>query len=84
MCSADISMVPYQWSDVVQGTRPMVNNMHTCRNYTKILEWAKERALGTREWHPSRRVVEGKNGELRIEKGRNHALHEGEGECNAI
>jgi hypothetical protein len=28
--------------------------------------------------------VEGKNGELRIEKGRNHALHEGEGECNAI
>ncbi|PMD49118.1 uncharacterized protein K444DRAFT_511631, partial [Hyaloscypha bicolor E] len=45
MCSADISMVPYQWSDVVQGTRPMVNNMHTCRNYTKILEWAKERAL---------------------------------------
>lgn len=82
MCSADVSVVHYSWSDIVEGTRPRVDNLHTCRNYDKLLSWAIERALGTHEWHPSRQVVE-IDGGFRIEKGRNHALN-GEGECNGV
>ncbi|KAJ6437215.1 slyX domain-containing protein [Purpureocillium lavendulum] len=43
MCQADVSVVYYAWSNITQGMRPRVDNMHTCRNYTKILEWATGR-----------------------------------------
>lgn len=83
VCSADTSVVYYAWSDVVQGLRPRVDNMHTCRNYTKILEWASRTGVEASLWRPSHHVVQAENGELKIERGRNHAL-EGEGECNAV
>ncbi|GAW23803.1 hypothetical protein ANO14919_133800 [Xylariales sp. No.14919] len=83
LCNSDVSVVYYKWSDVVEGIRPMVNNQHTCRNYDKVLEWAKERNVGEGDWHPSRRVIEEDNGTFSISQGRNHALG-GEGECNAI
>lgn len=67
----------------MQGMRPRVDNKHTCRNYKKILEWASSRAIGEKDWHPSRRVLEGPDGKFTIEHGRNHALN-GQGECNAI
>ncbi|RWA09506.1 hypothetical protein EKO27_g5598 [Xylaria grammica] len=83
LCNSDVSVVYYKWSDVVEGIRPMVNNQHTCRNYDKVLEWAKERNVGEGDWHPSRRVIEEDNGTFSIFQGRNHALGD-EGECNAI
>ena len=83
VCQADTSVVHYAWSDVVEGVRPRVDNKHMCRNYTKILEWAKSRGVEANNWHPSRRVVEGDDGTQRIQQGRNRAL-DGEGECNGI
>lgn len=83
VCNADVSVVHYAWSDIVQGNRPRVDNQHTCLNYTKILEWASSRSIEAKDWHPSRHVVKDENGGFRIERGRNHALG-GEGECNAV
>ncbi len=83
ICHADTSVVYYSWSDIVEGVRPRVDNKHTCRNYNKILEWAKSRRVEAKDWHPSRRVVEEQDGTLRIQQGRNHAVA-GEGECNGI
>ncbi|KAK4455394.1 hypothetical protein QBC34DRAFT_389824 [Podospora aff. communis PSN243] len=83
VCQADVSVVFYSWSDVVEGLRPRVDNMHTCRDYSKILKWAADRGIRATDWHPSRRVVKGENGKLEIQQGRNHALGGG-GECNAI
>ena len=83
ICSADVSVVYFQWSDVVQGLRPHVENKHTCRNYDKILDWAKSRTVDARDWRPSRHVVTRPDGEFIIAQGRNHALDDG-GECNAI
>ncbi|OAQ76796.1 hypothetical protein VFPFJ_10578 [Purpureocillium lilacinum] len=83
MCQADVSVVYYAWSNITQGMRPRVDNLHTCRNWTKILEWAAERGVEATNWHPSRRVVEGADGTFTIEQGRNHAL-DGQGECNGI
>jgi hypothetical protein len=83
VCQADTSVVYYAWSDIVEGMRPRVDNQHVCRNYTKILEWARARGVEARNWHPSRRVLVGKNGTFHIQQGRNHAL-DGQGECNGI
>ncbi|KDR69141.1 hypothetical protein GALMADRAFT_215420 [Galerina marginata CBS 339.88] len=45
MCSADISVIVWQWSDELQETFPRGNIAHTCRNYEKIQDWAKERVF---------------------------------------
>ncbi|KAF4625988.1 hypothetical protein G7Y89_g12180 [Cudoniella acicularis] len=85
MCAADVSVVYFEWSDVVQGMRPRVDNSHTCRDYSKILQWAKERHVPAEQWHPSHRAVRVENGSFVIETGRNQALPGSEdGECNAI
>lgn len=83
MCSADVSVVHYAWSDIVQGVRPRVDNQHTCRNYSKLLDWASERSIPETDWHPSRRVIIGEDGDFQIQQGRNHAV-DGQGECNGI
>ena len=83
MCFGDTSVVHYNWSETVHGMRPRVDNLHTCRKYDRLLEWAEETALGVAEWHPSRHVVE-VDGEFVIETGANHASGRGVGECNAI
>ncbi|KAI1184162.1 hypothetical protein F5B17DRAFT_413218 [Nemania serpens] len=84
ICSADVSVVYFDWSDVVEGLRPRVDNKHTCRNYSKILDWAKSRHVDAKDWHPSRRVLTGPDGKFTIQQGRNHALNGTGGECNAI
>ncbi|KAI0968524.1 hypothetical protein F4678DRAFT_482107 [Xylaria arbuscula] len=84
LCSADVSVVYFQWSDVVEGLRPRVDNQHTCRNYSKILDWAKNNNVNATDWHPSRRVVVGSEGQYTIEQGRNYALNGTGGECNAV
>ncbi|KAI0969597.1 hypothetical protein F4678DRAFT_473799 [Xylaria arbuscula] len=84
ICSADVSVVYFAWSDVVQGLRPHVENKHTCRNYDKILDWAKDKTIKATDWHPSKHVVRNPGGSFSIEKERNQALEDGGGECNAI
>ncbi|KAI8627966.1 hypothetical protein F5Y19DRAFT_160058 [Xylariaceae sp. FL1651] len=84
ICNADVSVVYFAWSDIVQGLCPHVENKHTCRNYDKILDWAKDRTINAKEWHPSKHVVRNPDGSFSIEKGRNRALEDGGGECNAI
>jgi hypothetical protein len=41
MCSSDISAVPWKWVDEVHESFPNSETEHTCRNFTKIHEWAK-------------------------------------------
>lgn len=85
MCQADVSVVNFEWSEIVQGLRPMVDNMHVCRNYERILSWASKNGVSAEMWHPSHRVVQDQNGSFVIEVGRNHAAEDGNpGECNAI
>ncbi|KDR66680.1 hypothetical protein GALMADRAFT_80581, partial [Galerina marginata CBS 339.88] len=43
MCSADISVIVWQWSEASQKNLPKGNIAHTCRNFDKIQEWAKDR-----------------------------------------
>ncbi|KAH0528012.1 hypothetical protein TsFJ059_002926 [Trichoderma semiorbis] len=83
ICQADVSVVYFEWSEIVQGLRPRVDNQHTCRNFDKILDWAAEHTVSAHNWHPSKHVVEGHDGKLEIQKGGNHALP-GQGECNAV
>lgn len=83
ICQADVSVVYFEWSEIVQGLRPRVDNQHTCRDFDKILDWAAEHTVSAHNWHPSKHVVEGHDGKLEIQKGRNHALP-GQGECNAV
>lgn len=85
MCAADVSVVYFEWSEVVQGMRPRVDNSHTCRDYDKILDWAKERHVAAEQWHPSHRAVQQENGSFVIESGRNKVLPGSkDGECNAV
>ena len=83
MCFGDTSVVHYSWSETVHGMRPRVDNLHTCRKYDLLLQWAEDRALGVDEWHPSKHVVE-VHGRPVIETGANHASDPDMGECNAI
>ncbi|KAF8885578.1 hypothetical protein CPB84DRAFT_1685384 [Gymnopilus junonius] len=45
MCSADISVMVWQWSDALQETVEHGNVTHICRRFDKIQEWAKERQI---------------------------------------
>lgn len=39
-CSADISPVLYHWDGYVGEVKGDARTVHTCRNFTKIQEWA--------------------------------------------
>ncbi|KDR69140.1 hypothetical protein GALMADRAFT_77870, partial [Galerina marginata CBS 339.88] len=45
MCSADISVLVWQWSEKFQSTVEHGNVTHTCRKFEKIQDWAKDRRL---------------------------------------
>jgi hypothetical protein len=42
MCSADISVIVWQWDKIRQRALARANIVHTCRNFDKILEWSKK------------------------------------------
>lgn len=46
MCHSDITPIVWTWSDPHDGRAPFngghVNTIHTCRNFDKIWQWAKE------------------------------------------
>ncbi|KAJ7906204.1 hypothetical protein B0H13DRAFT_1619603 [Mycena leptocephala] len=46
MCYADISPVVWQWSAQYKEAEQRDDIMHTCRDFDKIQEWAKERSMG--------------------------------------
>ncbi|KAF7345933.1 hypothetical protein MVEN_01615600 [Mycena venus] len=45
MCNADTSVVVWQWDESRNTTRVKGNIAHTCRNFEKLQDWAKERIL---------------------------------------
>jgi|SRR5580692_3392837 hypothetical protein len=42
MCFADTSVVVWQWSNKDERVHPQAGIVHTCRNYEKIVNWAKK------------------------------------------
>lgn len=46
MCYADISPVVWQWSAQYKEAEQRDDIMHTCRDFDKIQEWAKEHSMG--------------------------------------
>jgi hypothetical protein len=45
MCTADISTVVWQWEDSSQTTKGYLNVPHTCRNFDRLQDWAKENEM---------------------------------------
>ncbi|KAK7691291.1 hypothetical protein QCA50_004685 [Cerrena zonata] len=41
MCSADISSIVWQWSDAQSTAVPRMDTVHSCKNFDKVVEWAK-------------------------------------------
>jgi len=69
MCHADVSPIsfhvvqpPLDRDDIGRGIFPRLSTRHTCRNYAKIQNWARDRYVG--KWSPllsveeARRVAE--------------------------
>ncbi|KAJ3494300.1 hypothetical protein NLG97_g4167 [Lecanicillium saksenae] len=52
-CNVDISAIPYRWNDETKIAEPNSQNMHMCRNFTKIRDWAFDRyiAITTKRVH---------------------------------
>lgn len=56
MCHADVSpisfhvVVPPEGVDVATGIFPRLGTKHTCRNFEKIQDWARDRTVG--KWSP--------------------------------
>lgn len=50
MCHADVAPIPFHVNvPVSKGIFPRLATTHTCRNFTKIQEWAKAHTVG--EWN---------------------------------
>jgi len=45
MCNADTSVIVWQWDDRFNSSIVKGNVAHTCRNFEKIQDWAKQRML---------------------------------------
>lgn len=43
MCSADVSLIVWQWAEAAHQASPRMDVVHSCRNFDKIADWAKER-----------------------------------------
>jgi len=56
MCSADISVNVWQWSKELSAVVGHSTQAHSCRNFNKLLDWARERRL--HKWIDTRLFVE--------------------------
>ncbi|KAF7983129.1 hypothetical protein HWV62_24095 [Athelia sp. TMB] len=45
LCSADITPTVFKWEEAEHKIAPRFDVVHTCRNFDKIRDWAKERHL---------------------------------------
>ena len=43
MCSADTSVVVWQWSDAYDQAMERTDILHSCKNFTKIQDWVSSR-----------------------------------------
>ena len=43
MCSADTSVLVWQWSDAYNQVMERSDILHSCKNFTKIQEWVRSR-----------------------------------------
>lgn len=47
MCSANITPVPWRWIEDNNASKAVSDLVHTCRDWNKIAEWARERTIKT-------------------------------------
>lgn len=45
MCSADITPLPWVWSDKAQEAKEVARVTHTCRDFDVLRNWAREHAV---------------------------------------
>ena len=45
MCTADISVIPFQWIEEKKQLAARATIPHVCRDFQQIQEWAKTRAV---------------------------------------
>ncbi|KAF9522396.1 hypothetical protein CPB83DRAFT_777148, partial [Crepidotus variabilis] len=45
MCSVDITPIPWRWDFKDKIAKPTADIQHTCRNFDKVKDWAKENHL---------------------------------------
>ncbi|KAJ7145172.1 hypothetical protein C8R43DRAFT_1237619 [Mycena crocata] len=48
MCSADTSVLVYQWNSTFEETRVRLSVPHQCKNFTKIHEWNRKNLMITK------------------------------------
>ena len=41
MCASDISIIVWQWNEVVLKAQPHGGIVHTCRDFDRLREWAQ-------------------------------------------
>ncbi|KAJ7487306.1 hypothetical protein B0H11DRAFT_2230629 [Mycena galericulata] len=46
MCTADTSPVVWQWSDKYKEAEQRDDILHTCRDFDRLQDWARERSMG--------------------------------------
>ncbi|KAL1958761.1 hypothetical protein VTO42DRAFT_3880 [Malbranchea cinnamomea] len=46
MCSSDISTIPWTWDEEDQEAKAVGATIHTCRDFDRISEWAREHRIG--------------------------------------
>ncbi|KAF9530399.1 hypothetical protein CPB83DRAFT_810742 [Crepidotus variabilis] len=42
MCSSDITPIPWSWNYETKEAKPVADIQHSCRNFNKVKEWARE------------------------------------------
>ena len=47
MCSSDISTIVWVWDEVAKLSVPSGGVMHTCRDFERIQDWAREHHIKT-------------------------------------
>lgn len=47
MCNADVATYVWQWNDEDGIVQPTGNVVHTCKDFERIVEWAKEHRIKT-------------------------------------
>jgi hypothetical protein len=45
MCTADVTMITWDWVQGLKTPYPNLNTRHQCRNYEKILDWSVKHAV---------------------------------------
>ena len=55
MCTVDVTPLVWQWNCERQKLIPKATVVHTCRNFDRVRDWAKEHNMVNREFDLSHR-----------------------------